>query len=223
MIVHLVFWVSARLEKNERNQTDYCSLSKSIQTARVCVHQVKHWVFIGRYYKPEGCSELETVSSHRQRLGEKFTIESCALDKCFNTFQLVVFWCFQPLWLLKSSFPSQKCANLRCIAVCVARKLQVIYSTNKQKPSQTLIYPAVCVGESTKQQRGDDVPRQTLCSVGGLLNALTGSHRKRALHLSTPSFLHPSLLPSLSLPPDSNSAGKGHRVVPTPHIHYQSE
>lgn len=85
-----------------------------------------------------------------------------------------------------------------CVCVCMSggvggwdRKLQVIYSTNKQKPLQTLIYPSVCVGESTKQQRGDDVPHQTLCSVGGLLNALTGSHCKRALHLSAASFLFP--------------------------------
>lgn len=118
---------------------------------------------------------------------------------------------------MNSSFPWGKCAA----PARVATKPQVIHSTYELKLTNSHLSRYVCVGESTKQQRGDDVPHQTFCSVGGLLNALTGSRRKRALHLSTPPFLHPSRLPSLSLPPDSNSAGKSHGVVPTSHIHYQ--
>lgn len=54
-----------------------------------------------------------------------------------------------------------------------------------KKNIHKLIYLSVCVGESTKQHRVDDnVPRQTLCKAQVLLNAVTGSCCRRALHLS---------------------------------------
>lgn len=80
----------------------------------------------------------------------------------------------------------------------------------------------MCVGESTKQQRVDDnVPRQTLCSMRGLLNAVTGSRYGRPPHLSASispplPFLHPLFLPSLSLPPDSNDSGIAMEWSPHP-------
>lgn len=81
------------------------------------------------------------------------------------------------MWMCKQAPPPVHTPS------CV--KLQVIYRTSEQKPSQTLIYHSGCVGESTKQQRVDDnVPRQALPSVRGLLNAVTGSRCGRALHLS---------------------------------------
>lgn len=95
-------------------------------------------------------------------------------------------------------------------------QLHVIY--RKQKHLQTLIYLSVCVGENTKQQRGDDVPCQAFCGVGGLLNAVTGSHCRRALHLTDTlsSPLHSSFPPSLLLPQDSNNEGKATEWSPLP-------
>lgn len=96
-------------------------------------------------------------------------------------------------WLWQTQFSHvaisspRGCANayqLHTHTITCSIQLQVIYSTSEQKHSQTLIYLSVCVGESTKQQRGDDVPRQTLCGVGGLLNAVPGSRCGRVLHLS---------------------------------------
>lgn len=130
-----------------------------------------------------------------------FSLLVGALDKFSLTVFILAFFIAQNLHLNDDTFTHS----------CVQHWVQGTFLHKRVKThSQTLIY-TLCVQGRAKQQRVDDnVPPQTLCNIHGLLNAVTGSCCGWALHLTSSLSLplHPSLQPSLSLPPDSNDAGK---------------